>query len=184
MTKPPNKLDDLIPLIADKVKKKLVERGLASEKVEGPCSGGSTASAPSRSQSRTGLIRSDELIGRVLAPQDLARYIDHTLLKPDASKEELRKLCAESRQYHFYSVCVNSSNITFCTQELLGSDTIVIAVVGFPLGATTSAAKAFETTQAVRDGAQEIDMVINIGALKAKDYKLVLEDIEAVVHAS
>ncbi|MSQ81500.1 MAG: deoxyribose-phosphate aldolase [Myxococcales bacterium] len=116
--------------------------------------------------------------------QDLARYIDHTLLKANASRDEFKKLCEEARKFKFASVCVNAANVAYCARELRGSGVPVVAVVGFPLGATTPAAKAFETREAVRDGAEEIDMVINIGALKSKDYGLVLADIQAVVGAS
>ena len=115
---------------------------------------------------------------------DLAPYIDHTLLKARASRDELRKLCDEARTHRFASVCVNPSNVGYCARQLRGSGVPVVAVVGFPLGATTPAAKAFEAREAVREGATEIDMVINIGALKSGDYALVLEDIQKVVEAS
>lgn len=116
--------------------------------------------------------------------QDLARYIDHTLLKANASRDELKKVCEEAAKYKFASVCVNAVNVAYCARELRGSGVPVVAVVGFPLGASTPTAKAFETREAVRDGAEEIDTVINIGALKSKDYALVLEDIAAVVQAA
>lgn len=115
---------------------------------------------------------------------DLARYIDHTLLKARASREELDKLCDEAARYKFASVCVNAANVAYCARKLRGSDVMVCAVVGFPLGAMTPDAKAFETREAVRSGASEIDMVINIGALKSKDYGLLLEDIRKVVEAA
>ena len=114
---------------------------------------------------------------------DLAGYIDHTLLKARVSRDELKTLCAEAAKYKFASVCVNAANVAFCVRRR-GSGVPVCAVVGFPLGATTPAAKAFETKEAVRAGASEIDMVINIGALKSRDYSLVLEDIQAVVQAA
>ncbi|MBT6177482.1 MAG: deoxyribose-phosphate aldolase [Deltaproteobacteria bacterium] len=115
---------------------------------------------------------------------ELAGLIDHTLLKPDASREELEKLCTEARKYGFATVCVNATNVRFAAAMLEGCSTMAIAVVGFPLGAMTPGAKAFETREAVRNGAGEIDMVINIGAMKSKDYALVLEDIAAVVSAA
>lgn len=115
---------------------------------------------------------------------DLARYIDHTLLKARVSREELKKLCSEAAQYKFASVCVNAANVSFCTRELRGSGVPVCAVVGFPLGAMTPNAKAFEAREAVRAGASEIDMVINIGALKSRDYALLQEDISKVVEAA
>ena len=119
-----------------------------------------------------------------LVRADLAGYIDHTLLKARVSREELKKLCSEAAQYKFASVCVNAANVAFCARELRGSGVPVCAVVGFPLGASTPGAKAFETREAVRAGASEIDMVINIGALKSRDYALLLEDITKVVEAA
>ncbi len=115
---------------------------------------------------------------------DLAPLIDHTLLKADATRDELKKLCDEARRYGFATVCVNAANVRYCAAQLAGSSVKPIAVVGFPLGATTPSAKGFETREAVRNGALEIDMVINIGALKSKDYALVLEDICSVVNAA
>jgi deoxyribose-phosphate aldolase len=115
---------------------------------------------------------------------DLAAKIDHTLLKPDASREQLTKLCEEARQYNFATVCVNSANIPLTARLLKGSPVKPIAVVGFPLGAASSQSKAFEAKEAIRAGALEIDMVVNIGALKSQDYMLVYEDIKTVVEAS
>ena len=116
-------------------------------------------------------------------PQDtnIAKYIDHTLLKPDATQDQIAQLCYEARTHHFASVCVNPTNVPLCAQLLRGSDVKVCTVVGFPLGATPPSVKAFETQQAIRDGATEIDMVINVGALKSRDYDAVYEDIAAVV---
>jgi deoxyribose-phosphate aldolase len=116
--------------------------------------------------------------------QDIAPYIDHTLLKAEATAAEVVKLCEEARKYGFATVCVNSINIGTAARALAGSSVLPIAVVGFPLGAAMSSAKAFETREAVRCGAREIDMVINIGALKAKNYALVAKDIELVVQAA
>jgi deoxyribose-phosphate aldolase len=115
---------------------------------------------------------------------DLAGMIDHTILKPDATRAELEKVCAEARQWRFATVCVNASNIPLVARLLDGSGVKPIAVVGFPLGAMTATAKAFEAREAVRNGAREIDMVINIGALKNKDYGTVSDDICRVVAAS
>ena len=116
--------------------------------------------------------------------EELARLIDHTLLKAEASKEDLKKLCDEARNYSFFSVCVNSSNVRYCRSLLEGTGVKVVAVVGFPLGAMSPEAKAFEAREAVRNGAEEIDMVINVGALKSGDHALVLDDIRKVVAAS
>lgn len=131
---------------------------------------------------RTGVARiSPE---RVRTSADIAPYIDHTLLKPEATRDEVVKLSEEARKYGFATVCVNSSMVGTAARILAGSKTVPIAVVGFPLGAALPSAKAFESREAIRCGAREIDMVINIGALKAKDYALVLKDIAAVVDAS
>ena len=116
--------------------------------------------------------------------KDLAGMIDHTLLKADATAEDLRKLCEEARTYGFATVCLNSSNVRRAKTLLAGSAVKVVAVVGFPLGAMAPSAKAFEARDAVRAGADEIDMVINLGALKSRDYETVLCDIEKVVEAA
>lgn len=116
--------------------------------------------------------------------RDIAVLIDHTLLKPEASRDALRTLCEEAARYGFFSVCVNSANVRFCCNLLQETDVKVVAVVGFPLGAMSAQSKAFEARQAIRDGAREIDMVINIGKLKTGDFDCVFEDIVAVVAAS
>jgi deoxyribose-phosphate aldolase len=112
---------------------------------------------------------------------DLAGMIDHTLLKPDASLSEIQKLCSEATKYNFASVCINPSFVPVCSQLLKGSDVRVCTVIGFPLGATSTASKAFETEQAIRDGAQEVDMVMNVGMLKSGEIEYVENDIFAVV---
>ena len=121
---------------------------------------------------------------RVRTSADIAPFIDHTLLKPDATREEIIKVAEEARKYGFATVCVNSANVGTVARILAGSKTVPIAVVGFPLGAGLPTAKAFESREAIRCGAREIDMVINIGALKAKDYQWVMKDIATVVEAS
>ncbi len=115
---------------------------------------------------------------------ELNKYIDHTLLKPEATKEQITKLCQEARQYDFASVCVNTCYVPLAKELLAGSDVKVCCVVGFPLGAMDTVSKAFEAKTAVANGAQEVDMVINIGALKDKDYDYVTKDIATVVEAS
>lgn len=115
---------------------------------------------------------------------NLAKYIDHTILKPETTVEEVKKLCREAKEYNFASVCVNGYYAKLVSTELAGSDVKTCVVVGFPLGAMTKEVKAFETTQAIENGANEIDMVINVGALKDKNYDLLKEDIEAVVNAA
>ena len=114
----------------------------------------------------------------------LASMIDHTLLKPEATRAQVEQLCDEAKQYGFASVCVNPAHVRLCAQRLKGSPVKVCAVVGFPLGATLPEVKAFETQQALEAGATEIDMVINIGALKDKDTDLVARDMAAVVRAA
>ncbi|MDP8248847.1 MAG: deoxyribose-phosphate aldolase [Candidatus Tritonobacter lacicola] len=116
--------------------------------------------------------------------RELARIIDHTLLKTDTSKEDFDRVCEEAKKYHFRSVCVFSGDVEYVAGKLKGSDVIPIAVVGFPHGQMTPVAKAFEAHDAISNrGAQEIDMVINVSALKSKHYILVLEDIQQVVKA-
>lgn len=112
------------------------------------------------------------------------KYIDHTLLKADASQKEVKTLCAEADKFDFKAVCVNPTFVEFCKKELEASDVLVCTVIGFPLGASTTETKAFETKDAISKGADEIDMVINIGKLKDKDYDYVLNDIKAVVKAA
>jgi deoxyribose-phosphate aldolase len=131
-----------------------------------------------------GAARIAATAGGVKPKDGLASMIDHTLLKPEATRAELEKVCQEARQWNFATVCVNASNIPLVAKLLAGSHVKPIAVVGFPLGAMTATAKAFEAKEAVRNGAREIDMVINIGALKSKDYALVSKDIEMVVQAA
>jgi deoxyribose-phosphate aldolase len=126
----------------------------------------------------------DKTKSNLVIDTNLASKIDHTLLKPDATQADLTKVCNEAKEYHFATVCVNSSNIPFVARLLKGSGVKPIAVVGFPLGAATTHAKSSEAHEAIRSGAEEIDMVINIGALKSKDYKSVYEDIKQVVEAS
>ena len=114
----------------------------------------------------------------------LNKYIDHTLLKPDAQQEQIEKLIEEANAYDFVSVCVNPTWVNFAAEGLRDSDVKVCTVIGFPLGANTPFVKACETKNAIQNGADEIDMVINIGALKSKNLALVEEDIQAVVEAS
>lgn len=115
---------------------------------------------------------------------NIASYIDHTLLKAEATKEQIEQLCAEAAQYGFASVCVNPAWVETASKELQGSSVKVCTVIGFPLGASTSETKAFETRDAIANGAKEVDMVINIGALKSGDSERVKKDIEAVVEAA
>lgn len=113
-----------------------------------------------------------------------SKYIDHTLLKPEATQDQIEKLCQEAKQYDFASVCVNPYWVPFCKEELKDSDVKVCTVIGFPLGATSSASKEFETAHAIEQGADEVDMVMNIGELLAGHDQAVQKDIEAVVQAA
>jgi deoxyribose-phosphate aldolase len=113
-----------------------------------------------------------------------AQYIDHTVLKPDTVKATLKRFCDEAKQYHFKSVCINPANVPYVASLLKGSGVKTCAVIGFPLGANTPFIKAAEATEAIKNGAEEVDMVMNIGALKDKEYDVVYNDILAVVNAS
>lgn len=134
-----------------------------------------------------GASRISSSLGGIPQDPSLAHMIDHTILKPDATPDQIAQLCFEARKYEFASVCVNPTHVKLSAELLRGSPVKVTTVVGFPLGASSTAVKVYETETALRDGASEIDMVINIGALKGKDYDLVARDINAVVrmaHAS
>jgi len=131
-----------------------------------------------------GAERLSSTLGVIPQDMNLAKMIDHTLLKPDATQQEIAQLCFEARKYGFASVCVNPTWVSLCAELLKGSTAKVCTVIGFPLGATSSQAKAFETETAIRQGATEIDMVINIGALKARDLETVAKDIRSVVNAA
>lgn len=113
-----------------------------------------------------------------------SKYIDHTLLKPEATKAQIVQLCEDAVKNDFASVCINPYWVKMCAQEVKDSDVLVCTVVGFPLGANTTATKVYETKEAISNGADEIDMVINIGALKGKEYDVILEDIKAIVEAA
>lgn len=117
-------------------------------------------------------------------PRELARYIDHTLLRPDATSTEIDTMCDEAMEFGFASVCINPTWVKRASERLRGSDVKVCTVIGFPLGANSSDIKAMEARKALRDGAREVDMVINVGALKSGDRALVLADIERVVDAA
>jgi len=131
-----------------------------------------------------GAERLSSTLGVIPGNLDLAGMIDHTLLKPDATQDQVAQLCYEARKYGFASVCVNPTWVELCAQLLKGSSVKVCTVIGFPLGATAPEVKAFEARNAIHQGASEIDMVINIGALKARDLELVASDIRGVVAAA
>jgi len=115
---------------------------------------------------------------------NLSQYIDHTLLKPEATIQDIHKLCVEAKQFQFASVCINPSYVAYCAKELSGSGVKVCTVIGFPLGATTTETKVAETEQAIKNGAEEIDMVINVGILKSGEYEYVKNDVFQVVRTA
>lgn len=123
-------------------------------------------------------------LGSPKVPADIAKLIDHTLLKADATYDQVDQLCAEAREFGFASVCVNPMHVRRCARTLRGSDVKVCTVIGFPLGATPKEVKALEARQALRDGASELDMVLNIGALKSGDFQVVYDDIRLVAEAA
>jgi deoxyribose-phosphate aldolase len=127
-----------------------------------------------------GASRLTSTLGNVDVGAGIAQMIDHTLLKPDATRDQIAQLCYEARKFNFAAVCVNPTHVKLCTQLLQGSPVHVCTVVGFPLGATPPEVKAYEAQQSIDDGATEVDMVINVGALKSKDYALVERDIASV----
>ncbi len=128
-----------------------------------------------------GASRLTSQLGSIPEDPNLGRMIDHTLLKPDATADQIAQLCYEARKYKFASVCVNPTHVQLCAELLQGTEVKVCTVIGFPLGASAPEVKAFEAETAIQDGATEIDMVLNIGALKAGDLTLAARDIHEVV---
>lgn len=128
-----------------------------------------------------GASRITSQLGNIPDDPDIAGLIDHTLLKPDATADQIAQLCYEARKYKFASVCVNPTHVKLCAELLQGTQVKVCTVIGFPLGASSPEVKAFEAQTAIKDGATEIDMVLNIGALKAGDLTLAAQDIHEVV---
>lgn len=184
-----NSLNSLVDQIAEAVREKLISQGVPMPSLANgaaPQSGAPWQQLLHQGADRIGHAAGESPFQPHLLQGDetLAAKIDHTLLKPDATREEIERVCAEARKYHFATVCVNSTYVGLVAQLLKGSSTKAIAVVGFPLGAAATATKAFEARESIRAGAEEIDMVINIGALKSRDYALVLDDIRQVVEAS
>jgi deoxyribose-phosphate aldolase len=182
-------VEKLVEQITKEVLVLLQEGGQTPQCVSGSgatCStcGQCAESAPDRAREAVaeGASRLSASLGVKDIPADIASLIDHTLLKPEATPEQIAQLCYEAKKYNFASVCVNPTNAKLCAELLKGSPVKVCAVVGFPLGATAPDVKAYEALDAIRDGACEIDMVINIGALKAGDLDLVERDISAVVN--
>ena len=150
------------------------------------CDGHCISSHPDMARTfiAAGASRLSGKLGVGYVPTDLAGYIDHTLLKPEATEEQIRQLCSEAIEYGFASVCVNPTWVPLAARLLTGAKPVVATVIGFPLGATLPDVKAYETRRAREEGATEFDMVINIGALKSKDFRLVERDIAGVVEAA
>lgn len=192
-------IDELVELITERVRGRLAKdlNVLPSDSSpKSPCEDDSDADCATCGACvtrRPWSVRAIESAGasRICAPpgtgsvpQDVARLIDHTLLKPEAKRDDIVTLCQEARKYNFASVCVNSTWVSLAKSLLSGSDVMVCCVVGFPLGAMSPGSKAYEAREAVRHGANEIDMVMNVGAMKSRDYATVYEDISRVVKAA
>jgi len=191
-------VDRLVDIITERVRARLggpapLQLGKRSDCLDDSAPGESCADCGSCVVRRPWSVRAIEQAGaaRIAAPAgigkletNVAKMIDHTLLKPEAVRADIVKLCDEARKYRFASVCVNSTWVGLARALLSDTDVMVCAVVGFPLGAMAPTAKAYEAKEAVRAGAEEIDMVINVGALKSQDYETVFEDICRVVKAA
>jgi deoxyribose-phosphate aldolase len=185
-------VESLVEIITHEVLVAMVEqREKANSQEDGQCKFNCTDGLCVRTCfDRTGQVvnagaeRLSSTIGVIPQNLDLARMIDHTLLKPEATPDQIAQLCFEARKYGFASVCINPTWVELCTKLLEGSSVKVCTVIGFPLGATSPEVKTFETINAIEHGASEIDMVINIGALKARDHELVARDIRGVVMAA
>jgi deoxyribose-phosphate aldolase len=195
--------EELVEVITRKVMEQLRDRGLTAPSAPAPASPAPAAHPEhdpetcercrtwgvsavrdheeTRTLAAAGAARVAATVGYCPAPDGLASLIDHTLLKPDATRADVERLCREAAQFCFASVCVNPSWVPLCSELLRGSGVKVCTVVGFPLGAHLPDIKAYEARRAVEQGAQEVDMVINIGALKSRDYALVEQDIRGVV---
>ncbi len=173
-------LEKLVDQITDRIMARLGAERDSELKTDDCCSPHHIACALQAGASRIGLAWGQS----AAANPDVAKYIDHTLLKPEATRSEIEKLCQEARTYGFASVCVNPTWVKDCAFALYGSPVKVCTVIGFPLGATLTDVKAYETRRAIFDGATEIDMVLNIGALKSGDNETVKRDIHAVVEAA
>ncbi len=176
-------LDELVTLITREVLAAYPAGSGQCTSCRQPCSGQCVSSNPDavRQVVAAGASRLSTRLGVRGVAADMAGMIDHTLLKPDADEAQLRQLCAEAREYGFASVCVNPTWVPLCAELLRGSSAAVCTVIGFPLGATLGDVKVYESERAIAHGARELDMVINVGALKSRSYDQVLDDIAGVV---
>ncbi len=177
-------LEKLVEQITDQIIARLQAEQGGANTDDGQCSPHHIACALQAGASRIGLGWGQSAASALDANAEVGKYIDHTLLKPEATREEIEKLCQEARAFSFASVCINPTWVKESAFLLHGSPVKVCTVIGFPLGATLPDVKAYETRRAIFDGATEIDMVINIGALKSGDDNLVKRDIAAVVEAA
>lgn len=175
----PHALDQLVDLLADRVRAQLGGTALsAAQETDLRFRFGAGWNANST------FVSGDEVYAASRVDHRLAQLIDHTLLKPEATRAEVVRLCDEAKRYGFATVCVNSANIPLCAQLLQGTRVLPICVVGFPLGANLPQVKAYEAKEAIAAGAREIDTVIHIGALKSGDYAAVRDDLAMTVEAS
>jgi len=192
MTDDPKKIEEIVEVVTREVLLALAERdqraaAQGGAHCEHDCSDGicvQTCFDHVGHVINAGAERLTSTLGGIPANLDIAAMIDHTLLKPDATPDQIAQLCFEARKYGFASVCVNPGHVRLCADLLRGSDVRVCTVIGFPLGATSPEAKVYETETALRDGATEIDMVINIGALKGGDLTWMARDIQGVVRTA
>jgi deoxyribose-phosphate aldolase len=177
--------EELIEVVARRVLEELGEGHHGPSECCSECSGGCAASCSDKVRCMVdeGACRISYNGNGADVPTDLARYIDHTLLKPETGPADIDRICDEAKEYSFASVCVNPVWVKRCAQRLRGTGVKVTSVVGFPLGANAPETKVLEARRALRDGAREIDMVLNIGALKAGESDLVARDIAGVVDA-
>ncbi len=177
-------LEQLVEVITKQVLIALNDPAATAKPIETPAPTGRDPVDHVRRVVDAGATRITASVGDAGDDEELANYIDHTLLKPEATDAQIAQLCYEARKFNFAAVCVNPSKIKLCAQLLKDTPVKIATVVGFPLGATQPEVKAYETQQAIDDGATEIDMVINIGAMKSKDYALVARDIATVVRTA
>ena len=179
-------LDQLVEIITREVLAAYPQGGQCHVCKSGNCQGQCVETNPdgARQVMHAGADRLSTGLGIRSVAADMAGMIDHTLLKPNGTEEQIRQLCAEAREFSFATVCVNPAWVPLCADLLAGSPVKVCTVIGFPLGATLPEVKAFESQRCAQLGARELDMVINVGALKSRLYDVVQDDIAAVVDAA
>jgi len=178
--------DRLVDLITQEVMAHLARSGVGVSSECSTCSGQCLSTCPERVSAAfaAGASRISTTLGVRRPAAEIAAMIDHTLLKPDATKDQIRQLCQEAKEYGFAAVCINPTWVGLAADLLRGTPVAVCTVIGFPLGATLTEVKAYESERAIALGARELDMVINIGALKSREYAWVEEDIRAVVNVA